>query len=205
MNPNIARLAAVVVLASGISWETALADTMMTGSLVFPQPPGNSTNWYDPTNIDGNSTFRPPGSSNTMSPTVTLAGGTTATFGYQDVANQITAVFTPGQLVIEDIVDPLFGSAGWTQTFTASTMGFFAGWKLSSSNFDPAFSEVTLTSTTLTVTWDGTGTGDQFDATFTTSAPSAPETSTWGMLLIGFTGVGFVAYRRKSKTALQTA
>jgi hypothetical protein len=202
MNPNIARLAAVVVLASGISWETALADTMMTGSLVFP--PGNSTNWYDPANIDNNVTFQPPGSSNTSSPTVTLAGGTTATFGYQDAANQITAVFTPGQLVIEDIL--LFGEAvGWTQTFTASTMGFFDGWKLSSSNFDPAFSEVTLTSTTLTVTWDGTGTGDQFDATFTTSVPSVPETSTWGMLLIGFTGVGFVAYRRKNKTALQTA
>jgi len=203
MNPNIARLAAVVVLASGISWETALADTMMTGSLVFP--PDNSTNWYDPAN--SNPTFQPPGSSNTISPTVTLAGGTTATFGYQDVANQITAVFTPGQLVIEDILDPVFGgSAGWTQTFTASTMGFFAGWKLSSSNFDPAFSKVTLTSTTLTVTWDGGGgPGDQFDATFTTSVPTVPETSTWGMLLIGFTGVGFVAYRRKNKTAPQTA
>lgn len=197
----------MVVLASGISWETALADTMMTGSLVFP--PGNSTNWYDPANIDNNNTFQPPGSSNTISPTVTLAGGTTATFGYQDAANQITAVFTPGQLVIEDIFDPLHlgieGSDGWTQTFTASTMGFFAGWKLSSSNFDPAFSKVTLTSTTLTVTWDGNVTGDQFDATFTTSVPSVPETSTWGMLLIGFTGVGFVAYRRKNKTALQTA
>ena len=203
MNPNIARLAAVVVLASGISWETALADTMMTGSLVFPLPADNN-NWYDPSNTDGNSTFQPLGSSNTSSPTVTLAGGTTATFGYQDVANQITAVFTPGQLVIEDILDPVFGgSAGWTQTFTASTMDFFAGWKLSSSNFDPAFL-VTLTSTTLTVTWDG-GTGDRFDATFTASVPSVPETSTWGMLLIGFTGVGFVAYRRKNKTALQTA
>jgi hypothetical protein len=29
-----------------------------------------------------------------------------------------------------------------------------------------------------------------------------PEPSTWAMLLLGFAGVGFMAYRRKSKTAL---
>jgi hypothetical protein len=37
-------------------------------------------------------------------------------------------------------------------------------------------------------------------------APSVPEPSTWAMLLIGFTGLGFMAYRRKSKpAALMTA
>jgi hypothetical protein len=31
---------------------------------------------------------------------------------------------------------------------------------------------------------------------------SVPEPSTWAMLLIGFAGIGFVAYRRRSKPAL---
>jgi hypothetical protein len=32
-----------------------------------------------------------------------------------------------------------------------------------------------------------------------------PEPSTWSMMLLGFAGVGCVAYRRKSKPALQSA
>jgi hypothetical protein len=30
---------------------------------------------------------------------------------------------------------------------------------------------------------------------------AVPEPSTWAMMLLGFTGVGFMAYRRKSKPA----
>jgi hypothetical protein len=32
-----------------------------------------------------------------------------------------------------------------------------------------------------------------------------PEPSTWAMMLLGFTGIGFMAYRRKSKPALMAA
>jgi Domain of unknown function (DUF4082)/PEP-CTERM motif len=38
---------------------------------------------------------------------------------------------------------------------------------------------------------------------FTVSA--VPEPSTWAMMIFGFAGVGFVAYRRKSKPAFMTA
>jgi hypothetical protein len=34
---------------------------------------------------------------------------------------------------------------------------------------------------------------------------AVPEPSAWAMLLIGFAGVGFMAYRRKSKPALMAA
>ncbi len=34
---------------------------------------------------------------------------------------------------------------------------------------------------------------------------SVPEPSTWAMLLLGFAGIGFMAYRRKSKPALMAA
>jgi hypothetical protein len=42
-----------------------------------------------------------------------------------------------------------------------------------------------------------------FWGTFTVAA--VPEPSTWAMLLIGFAGIGFVAYRQKSKPALMAA
>jgi hypothetical protein len=38
--------------------------------------------------------------------------------------------------------------------------------------------------------------------TLETSVAAVPEPSTWAMMTLGFAGVGFVAYRRKSKRAL---
>jgi hypothetical protein len=40
---------------------------------------------------------------------------------------------------------------------------------------------------------------------FTINVSSVPEPSTWAMMLLGFAGVGFMAYRRKSKPALVAA
>jgi hypothetical protein len=34
---------------------------------------------------------------------------------------------------------------------------------------------------------------------------AVPEPSTWAMMLLGFAGEGFMAYRRKSKSALIVA
>ena len=34
---------------------------------------------------------------------------------------------------------------------------------------------------------------------------AVPEPSTWAMMLLGFAGIGFVAYRRKAKPALMAA
>ena len=38
-----------------------------------------------------------------------------------------------------------------------------------------------------------------------TPTAAVPEPSTWAMMLFGFTGIGFMAYRRKSKPALMAA
>ncbi len=38
-----------------------------------------------------------------------------------------------------------------------------------------------------------------------TLASAVPEPSTWAMMILGFAGVGFMAYRRKSKPALMAA
>ena len=37
------------------------------------------------------------------------------------------------------------------------------------------------------------------------SASAVPEPATWGMMLIGFLGVGFLSYRRKSRSAFRLA
>jgi hypothetical protein len=37
------------------------------------------------------------------------------------------------------------------------------------------------------------------------AVPTVPEPSTWAMLLLGFLGIGFMAYRRRSKPALMAA
>jgi hypothetical protein len=31
--------------------------------------------------------------------------------------------------------------------------------------------------------------------------PSIPETATWAMMVLGFAGIGFMAYRRRNQTA----
>jgi hypothetical protein len=38
-----------------------------------------------------------------------------------------------------------------------------------------------------------------------TSVGAVPEPSTWAMMILGFAGIGFMAYRRKSKPALMAA
>jgi PEP-CTERM motif len=45
--------------------------------------------------------------------------------------------------------------------------------------------------------------GGGVSGTFNVAA--VPEPSTWAMMILGFAGVGFMAYRRKSKAALMAA
>ena len=57
-----------------------------------------------------------------------------------------------------------------------------------------------LTDATSTFTYQETVTYD-----YTPSVASVPEPSTWAMMILGFAGVGFMAYRQKSKPALMAA
>jgi hypothetical protein len=41
--------------------------------------------------------------------------------------------------------------------------------------------------------------------TLVSSVAAVPEPSTWAMMILGFAGIGFMAYRRKSKPALMAA
>jgi hypothetical protein len=51
----------------------------------------------------------------------------------------------------------------------------------------------------------GGPTGLRVEMKGTAAVASVPEPSTWAMMILGFAGVGFMAYRRKSKPALMAA
>lgn len=44
-----------------------------------------------------------------------------------------------------------------------------------------------------------------YDTVTATLAPAVPEPSTWAMMIPGFCGLGFLAYRRKSKPTMMAA
>jgi hypothetical protein len=47
----------------------------------------------------------------------------------------------------------------------------------------------------------GYPTAGYWTASFPAVTPAVPEPSTWAMMILGFAGIGFMAYRRKSKPA----
>ncbi len=47
------------------------------------------------------------------------------------------------------------------------------------------------------MTWSG---GADFQLV-NVAVPAVPEPSTWAMMLLGFAGIGFIAYRRRNRTA----
>ena len=54
------------------------------------------------------------------------------------------------------------------------------------------------------ISWTNPDLENWYGFTVGTVAP-VPEPSTWAMLLLGFTGLGYVAYRRKTKAGLRAA
>jgi hypothetical protein len=73
--------------------------------------------------------------------------------------------------------------------------------------FDSSFTPAATADLTLSFLPNGTWSGGFIDAV-SLSTPitgAVPEPSTWAMMLLGFVGLGFMAYRRKPKPALITA
>jgi hypothetical protein len=58
---------------------------------------------------------------------------------------------------------------------------------------------------TLTVPTDASWVVSDFTTNAQALTSAIPEPSTWAMMLLGFAGVGFMAYRRKSKPVLMAA
>jgi choice-of-anchor C domain-containing protein len=88
--------------------------------------------------------------------------------------------------VVVDVSSSSFDDTG----FTKANMG----WTLKSFSFF-------ANSTTSTLTFLDTDTGPYGPALDNVSVTAVPEPATWAMMILGFLGIGFVAYRRKSSAS----
>jgi PEP-CTERM motif len=155
-----------------------------------------------PTGVDGlavdgttyNVTFTP-GSYNTVfpGPPPTFDGSGT---GAADAANALAAALNsliatpPNITVAEYIPEETLGTYFYgTDVYLAGNAPFLTGTAVQQVNF------VNLVNPPITETGF---------AVFTPVA-AVPEPSTWAMMILGFAGIGFLAYRRNSKPALSAA
>ena len=83
--------------------------------------------------------------------------------------------------------------------FLLSTAAFALSTRASGSGGTPAFFAADITTTKPNS--DPT-TGDVGALTLT---PAVPEPSTWAMMILGFMGIGFMAYRRKGQASIRFA
>jgi hypothetical protein len=117
---------------------------------------------------------------------------------YQDLTISVPKGWTFTDLEFSVLSAPDFtvtGSNGASSTITDPPNG------------DKAFTTVATNGTDFTsVTISSTVGFDKFNH-FEISglAPAVPEPSTWAMMILGFGGIGFMAYRRKSSAGLQAA
>jgi Protein of unknown function (DUF642)/PEP-CTERM motif len=126
---------------------------------------------------------------------------TCVTCGYQ-------LTFYLGSDSSDGIPDSITASAGGLpQTFTSTNNGSQHNlWEQETYNFFATGSSTTISLLGNTIPggiYIGLDTVDLEQ----TSGPisSVPEPSTWAMMILGFAGVGFMAYRRKSKPSLMAA
>jgi fibronectin-binding autotransporter adhesin len=100
---------------------------------------------------------------------------------YKLTGDQLTAAITSGPKLVDGGGQTGFKSNGFV-SFSGPGLGFFNEVVLSSSS--NAFEVADL---------------EAFGPkSLGSPVPGVPETSTWAMMILGFLGVGFVAYRRKS-------
>jgi hypothetical protein len=144
-------------------------------------------------------------------------GGTaTGTFSTDSITGAVTAfdiTTTPGQFISTgfeyDAATSLQGAGLGTNSFSLTQVDS-PNRALELSFFNPLTSPGTDTLVFGESNECGSNSCGSFrspiDGLAVGSAVSAvPEPTTWAMMILGFAGVGFVAYRRKSKPALMAA
>jgi hypothetical protein len=119
----------------------------------------------------------------------TKTGSATISQTFSDVAGQSLSIGAAIESHGDNSFSMLFnGKTVLTETFTAPT-----GWENYSVNVT-ATGRDTISFVTGKDNWQAT----VIDNTFATGS-AVPETSTWAMLLLGFTGMGLAAMRRNRK------
>jgi len=177
---NIKSIALALALACS-SWSSANAVTLATQFQFIEDPSGqytvinNSTSWY----IYGFAVSNDFGSSPT-----TTQGSPSNTWG------AVTGMFDFGNGAVRAFLYE--NPHGADSDFLSSDIAF--GTTSDKFHFIPfAASEYEL----FLVNVDG--------VTGTSIGSALPEPATWAMMILGFAGIGFMAYRRKNKLALNAA
>ena len=100
---------------------------------------------------------------------------------------------SPYEIAWDGGLDTAFVSGGKTFDFTGGGVSEFDVTGIDVAN---GLSPTDPTAFVTALTFEGTG---NFTGTMTPITVSVPEPSTWGLMLLGFAGVGFVGYRRARK------
>jgi hypothetical protein len=155
----------------------------------------------------------PQGSANGISATpfgdtsnyLSILGGTTETLGFSHSYN--TLGFYWGSIDTYNKVD-FYQGASLVDTFSGGSPLATGGNQISTlANSYVFFSGVTfdkimLSSSSNSFELDNINYGSDHVGA---NGPAAPEPATWAMMILGFAGVGFMAYRRKRNPALRLA
>jgi hypothetical protein len=188
-----AKLVACAALFGTVFFNTAsqaaaVIGSSVTGGLFFANP---ALNQFDPLNNNV-----PDGFSNKLGRTTVTVAEPAIEFGFLDTANFDTVNITATQIIITDVRTGESASVASGSPFkiTLTDTSFSDGITLLSNSFD---STASLSGTTFTFNSFGTSKPATYTAVFGFAA-AVPEPSTWAMMILGFAGVGFMAYRKKS-------
>jgi hypothetical protein len=132
----------------------------------------------------------------TLAVFITASGLTAPTLGFfSSFTNQVlSAGFTVQELTFFNSDNSIFGTSTALGSQSFSSIG-------SNVQFSPLTSGSGPYSITEEYIISATGSG----AASSTIVVSVPEASTWAMMILGFLGVGFTAYRRKTKPSFRLA
>jgi len=160
--------------------------------------------------------FAAGGSTNQIGSFLTSAGGTISGFSSPDSKYSSQAAFEAQVMSVSGDATTSFFKITGSGSFSGGSVTHDDGASLYlDGNFaSPAVSQAgeTVAETGTFVTTPGThtfvldyveGNGAPSQLTFATTG--VPEVSTWGMMILGFFGIGFVAYRRRDAASFRVA
>jgi hypothetical protein len=179
------------------TYSPVVGSTAITGWTVF----NNIVSWIGPTNPFG--VTASPGGGNYFLDLSGYHNGDPSGGVQQTIATTIGASYL---LTFYLGSDPAYGIPDGLLATAGSASQSFATTGIDPNNWEFEQLAFTATSSSTTISLLGNlgqnyvGLDDV--SVVQTSVGSVPEPSTWAMMILGFAGVGFMAYRRKSKPAL---
>jgi hypothetical protein len=202
---------------AGVAFATLLSVTSASATIVISagQSPGNpdenvlfNVGGQTGTTVNGFTNNTNTAVSYTSTQTLSAAGGQADITSANGITN-LSWQLALGSGWTEEQFFLLTNSVGSTVTFTYTDQ-FNQTFTLNSSPLstngtNPFFVTTSggeiVTSASLSITGGSLTHFEQDRLTVATVAPPVPEASTWAMMILGFMGIGFMAYRRKSQGA----